>query len=108
MGTKRKIMKCGCGGAFKEKCKEIQGIKCDVMVCDSCDDIVFTIDQSKKYHKMRLIQDELSKELKKISKVGNSMGITLPAKLKELGFDIGKILDIRLIDANKLMIELHI
>lgn len=106
MGAKRKVMKCGCGGSFEEKVQEIQGIKCNVMVCGSCREIVFTIEQSKIFHKMKQIQDELAKENKKISRVGNSMGITLPAKLKELGYDIGKSLDIRILDSKHLVIEL--
>lgn len=52
-----KVIKCVCGGTFKEKCEEIHGIKCDVMVCSSCNEIVFTIEQSKKIHKKTLIQD---------------------------------------------------
>lgn len=99
-------MKCGCGGNFEEKTQEIQGIKCNVMVCGSCNEIIFTLEQSKIFHKMKQIQDELAKENKKIGKVGNSMGITLPAKLKELGYDIGKSLDIRILDSKHLIIEL--
>jgi hypothetical protein len=106
MGTKRKTMKCGCGGKFEEKTQEIKGIKCSVMACGSCQEIIFTLEQSKAYHKLRQIQDELSKETKKISKVGNSMGITLPIKLKELGFDIGKSLDMRILDSRHIIIEL--
>jgi hypothetical protein len=52
-----KVIKCVCGGPFKEKCEEIHGIKCDVMVCSSCKEKVFTIEQSKKYHKTRFIQN---------------------------------------------------
>ena len=76
------------------------------MACGSCQEIIFTIEQSKAYHKLRQIQDELSKETKKISKIGNSMGITLPIKLKELGFDIGKSLDMRILDSRHIIIEL--
>ena len=107
MGTKRKTMKCECGGTFSEKVKEIQGVTCTVMVCGACDEIVFTLGQSKEFHKMKAIQDDLSKENKTIGRVGNSMGITLPIKLKELGFEIGKHFDIRLVDSNKLLIELR-
>jgi len=44
MGTKRKTMKCGCGGKFEEKTQEIQGIKCAVMVCGACQEIIFTLE----------------------------------------------------------------
>ena len=107
MGSKRKSMKCECGGLFQEELKEIQGIYSEVMVCSSCDEIIFTLEQSRKFHKLKSIQEALVKEARKIGKVGNSMGITLPVKLKELGFDVGEAFDLKLIDANKLLIELR-
>lgn len=106
MGTKRKVMKCSCGGTYEEKIQELQGISCNVLMCNSCNEIVLTLEQSRTYNQLKQIQIELAKEMKKISKIGNSMGITLPAKLKELGFEIGKSLDIRLVDSKHIVIEL--
>lgn len=53
-------MKCRCGGMYEEKDREIQGVRCNAMVCTSCEDIVFTVEQSKGYHKSRRSQHELS------------------------------------------------
>ena len=44
---------------------------------------------------------------RKISKIGNSMGIMLPVKLKELGFEIGKVFDIKVLDDKEILIKLR-
>lgn len=50
MKANAKTIKCSCGGTFKKKNIVIQGIKSDAMVCSCCEDIVFTVKQSEKYH----------------------------------------------------------
>jgi len=107
MGTKRKVIKCECGGQFVEQCKEIEGITSPVMVCDQCEEMMFSLEQSKLYHKLRSIQILLKNDERKISKIGNSMGITLPVKLKELGFNVGKNFNLQILDENKIIIELR-
>jgi len=44
-------MTCECGGNYQEVEKEFNGIKCPVMACPKCGDVVFTIEQSKHYHR---------------------------------------------------------
>jgi hypothetical protein len=110
MGSARKTMTCECGGKYQEVEKEFDGIKCPVMACPKCDDVVFTIEQSKHYHSLKKIE-EIRREIRKtrkrkISKLGNSMGILLPTQLKELGFDIGRDFDIQLVDENTIIIVL--
>ena len=107
MGTKRKVINCECGGQFVEQCKEIEGITSPVMVCNQCEDMMFSLEQSKLYHKLRNIQSFLTNENRKIGKIGNSMGITLPVKLKELGFNVGKNFNLQILDENRIMIELQ-
>ncbi len=60
MKAKRKIIKCGCGGRFEEKTQKIQGVECDVMVCDSCREIIFTLKQLKEFRKLQQIRNEPS------------------------------------------------
>lgn len=103
-------MTCECGGKYQEVEKEFEGIKCPVMACPKCDDVVFTIEQSKRYHFLKKVE-EVRREIKKtrkrkISKLGNSMGILLPTQLKDLGFEIGRGFDIQLIDENTIVIAL--
>lgn len=107
MGAKGKNLICECGGRYSEQSRDLQGITCPVMVCGQCDEIMFSMEQSRLYHKLRSIQDELSREHRKISRVGNSMGITLPVKLKELGFEIGRNFNFRILDDHRVMIELQ-
>lgn len=110
MGRTGKAMTCECGGKYHEVEKKFDGIKCPVMACQKCDDVVFTIEQSKHFHAMKKI-DEIRREIqkdrkRKISKLGNSMGILLPAQLKELGFVIGRNFDIQLVDEKTIVIAL--
>lgn len=54
MKTANKRMTCDCGGRYQETTRDFDGIACPAMVCDSCGDIVFTVEQSKRYHELRL------------------------------------------------------
>ena len=91
-----------------EQSREIEGITSPVMVYNQCEEMMFSLEQSKLYHRLRNIQVLLKKEERKISKIGNSMGITLPVKLKELGFNVGKKFNLQLLDENKIVIELRL
>jgi len=110
MGRTGKVMTCECGAKYREVVKEFDGIECPVMACPSCDDIVFTMEQSKRYHFLKKVED-IRREIKKtrrrkISRLGNSMGILLPTQLKDLGFEIGKNFDIQLVDEGTIIIAL--
>lgn len=47
-------MTCDCGGLYQETTRDFDGINCAAMVCGSCGDVVFTVEQSKRYHRLRL------------------------------------------------------
>lgn len=49
-----KLMTCDCGGRYKEAVRDFDGIACPAMVCGSCGDSVFTVEQSKRYRELRL------------------------------------------------------
>lgn len=51
---RRKPMSCDCDGRYEEAVRDFDGIACPAMVCGSCGDVVFTIEQSKRYRELRL------------------------------------------------------
>ena len=106
MGNKGKNIKCDCGGVFNNKIITLEGITCSAMVCSKCEEKMFSMEQSTLYHKLKNIQNEIVTEKRKISRIGNSMGITLPVKLKELGFNVGEEFKLSVLDENKIIIEL--
>ena len=46
-------MKCSCGGTYEEKIKELQGISCNVLMCNSCNEIILTLEQSRTYNQVK-------------------------------------------------------
>ena len=52
-------MKCSCGGTYEEKIKELQGISCNVLICNSCNEIVFTLEQFRTYNRLKQNKDEV-------------------------------------------------
>lgn len=47
-------MTCDCGGRYEESVRDFDEIACPAMVCGSCGDNVFTVEQSKRYRELRL------------------------------------------------------
>lgn len=75
----RKI-RCGCGGFFSEKEVSLDGIKTNALVCKKCKKTTFTLEQAEEYGRLKEIHTLINEE-RKIIRIGNSMGITLPERL---------------------------
>lgn len=88
MAKKRKI-KCDCGELLVEKKTRFDNFETDAMVCPKCHFTTLTKGQANKYVKLKQLHLIIDAE-RKIIKIGNSMGITLPDKLQEFGAKIGK------------------
>lgn len=88
MANYRKLT-CDCGGIYAKKEVDFEGLRVDAMVCPKCGDETFTLPQAKKIHKLVKLHHLLDKE-RKIIRIGNSLGITLPESLKEFGVTVGK------------------
>lgn len=88
-------IKCNCGGSFIEKTVEFEGFDVKALKCSKCGEITFTPEQFKKI----LMLKELAKEInstRKVVKIGNSLGITLPKAAKELGLKLGSRIELKL------------
>ncbi len=111
MGTQRKKRnktekKCiECSGLMKLTRIEEKGVSCDAFQCAKCGHTVVTIDQMKEYNRLKEFTNAVPKK-RKIVKIGNSLGFTLPVTLKEYGFDVGKDIEIKVLDSHNIAIKL--
>lgn len=85
MEKERKI-RCDCGTFMVEKETDNEGIISPATLCPKCGYKTFTLEQAKEYVKLRKMHDVIDEE-RKIIKIGNSKGITLP---KELRLKVGQ------------------
>ena len=104
MATERKI-RCDCGGYLKPKIAAFDGFRAQAMVCSKCSFTTLTKEQASKYVRMRQLHSIIDAE-RKVIKVGNSMGITLPEQLKSYGVKIGKKVKTTALDDNSFRVEI--
>lgn len=93
MDKKRKI-KCDCGKYFEEKEVKFEGVITEAEVCTGCKYMTFTRKQAEAFIEAKKLQ-EIMNSKRKIIKIGNSFGITLPERLKEFGLRAGKTLKVK-------------
>lgn len=93
MVQKRKI-ECDCGGTFEEKEIKFKGIITRAEVCNKCSHTMFSPEQARDFIRLKELQ-EIVNSKRKIIKIGNSMGITLPEKLSDLGLKVGSKVKIK-------------
>ncbi len=104
MEKERKI-KCRCGKAALENKKvDFNSFKTKALICPSCNFTTFTKSQAEEYIKLKRLHEIVDAE-RKVIKIGNSLGITLPEKLKEFGIKFGKRIKIKALSKNSIKIE---
>jgi len=81
-------LKCDCGGAFTEQLYEFEGVKSEALVCDTCGYVTLTLKQAERLGKLKELQAILKQD-RKLIKIGNSIGLTLPERLQEYGIKAG-------------------
>lgn len=104
MARERKV-RCDCGGEFLEKKVQYKGLSVPAMVCEKCGHTNLTWKQADYYMKLSRLHSILGRT-RKIIKVGNSMGMLLPEKLREFGIKPGKKVRIDLIDRKSFKVEM--
>jgi len=87
MGKTGKIMRCNCGGIFNEVLHK-DTFSYPIMECSSCRHSVFSIEQAKQYVRLERLHEKLTKQ-RKVIRVGNALGVTLPKVVRELGIKEG-------------------
>ena len=87
MAKERKI-RCDCGTLLEAKQALFEGFETEAMVCPKCGFITLTREQAQQYVKLKQLHQIVDAE-RKIIRIGNSMGFTLPDGLKEFGAKVG-------------------
>lgn len=105
MAPTRKI-KCDCGGYLEEKITSFHNFETEALVCPKCGFTTLTMEQANEYVKIKQFHQIIDAE-RKIIKIGNSMGITLPDKLHEFGAKVGKKIRTEAISATAFKVELE-
>ena len=81
-------LKCDCGGTFIEQPYDFEGITSQALACDKCGHVTLNLQQAERLGKLKELQGLLAGE-RKLIKMGNSIGLTLPRRLTEYGFKVG-------------------
>lgn len=103
MEKQRKI-RCDCGAILQKKEIDIDKVITEAMVCPKCHFTTLTKDQAKAYAKRKDLQDTMRSE-RKIIRIGNSMGITLPDAFHKLGAKVGMKVSMEAIDDKSIKIQ---
>lgn len=104
MAKKRKII-CDCGGHLEEKRMLFDSFKTEMMVCPKCGFTTLTKDQALRYARLKQLHQIIDAE-RKIIKIGNSMGFTLPDRLQDFGIKIGKKIKTKALGPKSFEVEL--
>ena len=104
MAKERKIG-CDCGGLMEARQARFEGFETEAMVCPKCGFTTLTKEQAQQYVRLRQLHQIVDAE-RKIIRIGNSMGLTLPDGLKDFGIRVGKKVRTRALGANSFEVEL--
>lgn len=104
MANTRKI-KCDCGKELKVRDTVIEHIPTEALVCSGCGFTTLTKEQAKNFSKKVELHRAIDQE-RQVIKIGNSMGITLPERFRELGVDVGRKIRIEAIDQHSFKVVL--
>ena len=103
--VKERKIRCDCGNYMQAKNAAFEGFETAAMVCSTCGFTTLTSEQAKKYVRLRQLHQIIDSE-RKVIKVGNSMGITLPEQLKCFGVKIGAKVRTEALSSKSFKVEL--
>lgn len=87
-------LKCDCGDTFTEQLHDFEGIQSPALVCQTCGSVTLTLKQAEVLMKLKQLQAILQQN-RKLIKIGNSIGLTLPERLQEYGIKAGDRVQIK-------------
>ena len=87
-------LKCDCGGTFTEQLHDFESIQSSALVCQTCGYVTLTLKQAEVLMKLKELQTLLQQD-RKLIKIGNSIGLTLPERLQDYGIKAGDIVKIK-------------
>jgi hypothetical protein len=106
VSSRKKVKKCiECEGTMQLVSLEENGITFKGYKCNQCNHTIVTLEQMQNYEKAKGLKDALPVK-RKIVKIGNSLGFTLPSILAKYGLTIGRELEIKVLDKSNIQITL--
>tara|TARA_Y100000031_G_C8125673_1_gene340371 strand:- start:425 stop:736 length:312 start_codon:yes stop_codon:yes gene_type:complete len=99
-------MTCDCGKVLTKNTVNFDGFETEAMVCPRCDFTTLTKEQAKNYVRLKQLHQIIDSE-RKIIKIGNSMGFTLPDKLQEFGVKIGRKIKTEALTPHSFKVEIE-
>ena len=89
-------LQCKCGGTIDRKETFVEGFLITANVCSKCGEIGLSLESAKELLRLQEEAKNIDSE-RKIVRIGNSIGITLPCSSEQVGFREGGLADIRLL-----------
>ncbi|MEK6837157.1 MAG: hypothetical protein AABX69_00770 [Nanoarchaeota archaeon] len=105
MAKERKI-RCDCGTFMEERKAHFEGFETEAIVCPKCEFTTLTKEQALKYARLKHLHQIIDSE-RKVIRIGNSMGFTLPDSLKDFGVKVGKKIRTEALGENSFKVELR-
>lgn len=103
--AKERTLKCDCGTLMEARQARFEGFDAEAMICPKCGFTTLTKKQAENYARLRQLHQIIDSE-RKIIRIGNSMGFTLPDRLRDFGVKVGKRVRIEALGADSFKVEL--
>ncbi len=100
----RKNYKCNCGGIIEQSKTMLEGFLINALVCNKCAEVSLSPESAKELLRLREEAKNID-STRKVVKIGNSIGITLPPEAEEIGFKEGELIDVHLIGEHEIVIK---
>lgn len=95
---------CRCGGTVERGKTLVEGFLLDANVCGKCGDVGLPLESAKELLRLREEAKSIDSE-RKIVRIGNSIGVTLPPEAENIGFKEGGLVDVHLIGEREILIK---
>lgn len=97
---------CRCGGEIVPSKKFYEGFLLDCMRCNRCGEESFTLKQTKDILELKELSQKIKGVERKITTVGNSIGVSFPKRLEAYGVRKGMRVKVRMLSPKIIGVEL--
>ena len=92
-----------CGGKIQETKTLVEGFLLDVLLCNKCGKLTLSPEAAKQLLRLRAEAEKIDSE-RKVVKIGNSIGVTLPSEAENIGFQQGGLVTVHLIGERQIVL----
>jgi hypothetical protein len=85
---------CGCGGEFRVELSSFGEFDAPALVCAHCGHTTLTKEQAMEVMRLRQMHETIDSD-RKLIRIGNSFGLTLPERLQDHGIKVGQKVRLR-------------